>query len=236
MNLKNKTILITGGSSGFGFELAKEFLKKEAKVIICSNNLENLKKAEKKLKSKNLTIKKCDVRNYSEITALVAEIKTVDILVNCAGLYAKDVLQNFDAEIIANILDVNLKGLIYFTKAVLPKMLKRNKGVIMNVGSLTGIHGKANQTIYAASKFGVRGFTESLADELAETKIKIVEIYPGPMITPIYKKAGITKVNYRRMDPRTVAQLTVFSVVNMQMNYINNIVINGLRENFTALK
>ncbi len=235
MKLKNKIILVTGGSSGFGLELTREFLKKEAKVIICSNQILNLKKAKDELKSKNLIVRKCDVRNYEEIQTLISELKKVDILVNCAGFYARGSFVSFSPRIVVEMLDVNLKGLMFFTHAILPKMIKRNKGIIINVGSLTGLKGKAYQTVYAASKFGVRGFTESLTEELSKTKIKIIEVYPGPMNTPIYQKAGISNLNYRRMDPKMVAQLLTFSLENSSMEFINNIVINGLRENFNEL-
>ena len=232
MNLANKTILISGGSSGFGLELAHEFIKKEARVIICSSQVANLNKAKNKLKSKNVVIKKCDVRNYEEIIALISEFKKIDILVNCAGTYARGLLVRHTPQTITELLDINLKGLIFFTRAVLPKMITRNKGIIINVGSLTGIKGKAEQSIYAASKFGVRGFTEALSEELSNTKIKVIAIYPGPMDTPIYQKAGINNINYRRMNPKIVAQLIAFSLENSNMEFVNNIVINGIQQNF----
>ncbi|MCL4354145.1 SDR family oxidoreductase [Patescibacteria group bacterium] len=229
MKKNNLTVLITGGSSGFGLELTKEFIRRKCKVIICSRDHRKLEKARKDINSKKLLYYSCDVRNPEEIGRLVNEIKKIDILVNCAGIYSRSSLINVSESLISAVIDTNLKGVIYFTHAVLPAMVKRNSGLIININSLTGLNGKKEQSLYAASKFGLRGFTESLREELEHTKIRILEIYPGSMNTQIYKNAGINKISYRRIDPALVADLTLYILENSKFNLINNILVNGVR-------
>ena len=230
MKINNLAVLITGGSSGFGLEMAKELIKRNCKVIICSRDHKKLEKAKISMNSKKLLYYQCDVRNPEEINRLVSDIKKIDILINCAGVYNRNSLISSPVSLVSEIIDTNLKGVIYFTHAVLPAMIKRNSGLIININSLTGLNGKKHQALYAASKFGLRGFTDSLREELAHTKIKIFEIYPGSMKTQIYKNAKINNVTYKQMDPGLVAKLIFYTLENSKLNFINNILVNSVRD------
>ncbi|MDQ1000414.1 short-subunit dehydrogenase [Neobacillus niacini] len=115
------------------------------------------------------------------LESIKEEVGPVDLLINNAGLGVFDLAENIVEESVHDMIDINLKGTIFCTQEVLPSMKIRNEGVIVNVVSTAGVEGKVNETVYCASKFGVRGFTESLSLELNETGIRVFGAYMGGM-------------------------------------------------------
>jgi len=226
MNLKNKTVVITGGSQGLGFSIAQLLVKKGAQVHIISRSVDNLNQADKKIKSKNLFLHQGDVSSYSQIEKIINKISKIDILINNAGLWLSGPFTKQDATKIDQLIDVNTKGTIFTTKAVLPEMLKKNKGHIINVSSTSGLKGRANETTYAASKFAVQGFTEALKVELSETDIKISGFYPGGMNTKFFEKAGTPKQNKDWMNTDKVAEILIFMLEQDSSMIMDHVVLN----------
>ncbi|MBI2009753.1 MAG: SDR family oxidoreductase [Candidatus Chisholmbacteria bacterium] len=226
MNLPGKTALVTGGSSGLGLSIAKQLLQEKVKVVICGRSQAGITKATKQLGTSNLVAEACDVSNFSQVTAFTKKIGHIDILINNAGVWLEGALENNSVEKINETIDVNLKGVIYTTKAVLPQMKQKNDGYIVNISSTSGIKEKENQAVYVASKYGVRGFTDSLKLDLKNTNIKVMGLYPGGMNTPLFKKAGYPKENQDWMDPDKVADVVVFALKQDDTMILDHIVIN----------
>ena len=197
MNLKKQTqssALITGSTRGIGKETALLLLQKELNVIISSRSQQSVDNVIQEIhgkfpsKKENILGLKCDVSQQSDVKSLVdISIKTfgkIVILVNNAGIvYFKSIMDTTEEEWNKTI-DTNLKGIFLFTKEVLPYMLENKSGsIIINVSSGAGKSGFPNLSAYCASKFGVIGFTESIANEVADNNVKVMAICPGGVDT-----------------------------------------------------
>jgi 3-oxoacyl-[acyl-carrier protein] reductase len=183
-----KTIVITGGSRGIGLATARAFLEGGGQVAICAQDAARLARAERDLGASGpLLAEALDVRDPTQVTAFAEHVEAalgpIDVLVNNAGiLYAGSFVQE-TYESIGDVIDVNLKGLMYMTRAVLPSMIARGSGVIINVSSGAGLSGFADIVSYCASKFGVVGFTESLAQEVGALGVRVYGLCPGRVAT-----------------------------------------------------
>ncbi|WP_307894483.1 SDR family oxidoreductase [Bacillus swezeyi] len=138
----------------------------------------------------NYSIYEVDISSKKDVAKVMQLIKkemgTIDVLINNAGVGTFDVTENLSEESIHQMIDINLKGTIFCTQEVLDDMKKRNQGYIVNIISLSGKRGKVTESVYSASKFGVRGFTESLALELEPTAVKVFGAYMGNMKTELW--------------------------------------------------
>lgn len=158
--LSGRSVLITGGSRGIGNAVAQAFLKCDAKVAICGVNAQRLREAAQSLmKYGEVEAMQADVSQYSDIEAFVKKVDerfgSIHVLINNAGLAWRGDYVEEPKESIDNIIDVNVKGVLYTTHVVLPYMRKAGHGVIINVSSGAGLSGFATLATYCASKFGV---------------------------------------------------------------------------------
>jgi NADP-dependent 3-hydroxy acid dehydrogenase YdfG len=190
ISLTNKVVLITGASSGFGKDAAHLFAAEGAKVVLSARRLDRLQRLAdeiRRLGGEALAVP-VDVSERAAIDLMVQTVLEIyghiDILYNNAGFGRLTWLENMDPESdIEMQLRVNLVGLIQVTRAVLPHMLDRQSGHIINMASIAGWLAAPSYTVYAASKFGVRGFTEALRREVAPFGVRVSGIYPGPSST-----------------------------------------------------
>ncbi len=222
MQLKDKTVVITGGSDGLGFSLAKHFVSKGSKVVIIGRNKERLDKAVKELGgvAKGYI---ADVSNLKQIQSVAEDLNEVDVLINNAGIWIEGQVADNTEEEISRAIDINLKGVIYTTKAFLPLLKKPTESHILNISSTSGLKGRDNQAVYVATKFGVTGFTESLKVDLASSNIKVSGFYPGGMHTSLFEKVGKPKDNKDWMDTNKVAEIIVFMLerdISMVMDHV----------------
>mgnify|MGYP001052332351 CR=1 FL=1 len=196
MNLLEKVCIITGGGSGIGRATAIALAQKGSKVCIVGRTSSKLTDvlAEVKLnKGEGITIE-ADITEYQSIENVVERVKNawgrIDILVNNAGANIKNrgVLETTPEEI-QSLVNVNLVGTMFFTKAVLPTMISQNSGTIINVSSNSAIWPSLMGGVaYCAAKAGVNNFTEFLNDELQHMLIRACTISPGEVVTPILEK------------------------------------------------
>ena len=229
-----RTALITGSTRGIGKETALLLLQKGLNVIISSSSQQSVDNVIQEIhdkfpsKKENVLGLKCDVTKQSDIKALVdVSVKRfgmIDILVNNAGIvYFKNILDTTEEEW-DNTIDINLKGVFLFTKEVLPYMLEnKSGGVIVNVSSGAGKSGFANLSAYCASKFGVIGFTESIANEVDDKNVKVMAICPGGVDTDMIKdivKEGYNLSNKDLMKPEEVAK-KIYDMIFNQKDYYN---------------
>ncbi len=212
-NLADKVVLITGASKGIGFACAKLFLKQKAKVAFCGILKKEVERAEKELgKYGDVFARTMDLRDEKETRRFAREVishyGTVDILVNNAGILPRrgDFSENKFPQINATV-DTNLKGTLYMTRAVLGSMLKNKAGVIINMSSVAGLSGYCEMAVYCATKFGIRGFSEALNEELSDKGIKVYVICPGAVKTDL--NANFTGEKAIGMPPEEVAELVV---------------------------
>ncbi len=211
MNLKNKVVVITGGSDGLGLSLTGKFSDAGAKVHIIARDKIKLDKAVESI-GNEVVGHIADVSVFSEIQKVANEIGNVDVLINNAGVWIEGSILDNSQEEISNAIDINLKGVIYTSKAFIPELMKSNSAHLINISSTSGLKGRDDQAVYVASKFGVTGFTDSLKADLADTNIKVSGFYPGGMQTGLFEKAGSPKHNSDWMDTDKVANVIVFMV------------------------
>jgi len=212
MNLKGKKALITGGSAGLGLDIAKLLKEKGVCVHICSRPSEKLEKLRTELESELCTIYGCDVTDVSGLQEMQEEIGEIDILINNAGVWLDGEFKSYSFEQIQKVIEVNLIGLINVTKVFLPAMKHKEEGLIVNVSSTLGLRGRAGTTVYSASKWGVKGFTESLKEEVHGTGMKVIGFYPGGMKTELFEKGGSDRDTSEFMETKDVAEVLVFAL------------------------
>lgn len=207
-----KVIVITGASDGLGKTLT-ESLSKENNVIALATTEEKLQKV---AEDNNCNYKVCDVSDYHQVekctNEIIEEFGKIDILINNAGLWIQEELEENDVERIHDVIDVNLLGMIYMTKAVIPIMKSRQDGIIININSQAGINHKAERVVYNASKWGVTGFSKSLQDEVAKYGIRVTDILPGMLKTDMFNKMNIKKNMENGLDTKEVARLVKFII------------------------
>ena len=188
-----KIILISGGSDGLGLASAKA-LNKENTVIILSPEKS---KCEEIKKYFDIDFVIADVTKESEVVKAVNHIikkyGKIDTLINNAGIWIEGRLEDNQYERMKKVFDVNVLGAMNLTQKVLPHMKKLKKGRIVNVVSQAGLYPKAERSVYHASKYALRGFTDSLAIELAPLGIAVSGFYPDKMNTHFFAKAGNKK-------------------------------------------
>ncbi len=186
-SIKNKIVLITGASSGFGEACARLFAENGAKLILAARRDEKLKSIAAELTGKygvEIHTLKLDVRNSSDvknaIEGLYENWKNIDILINNAGLSrGLDKLYEGKLEDWEEMIDTNVKGLLYVSRAVIPQMVKRNSGHIVNIGSIAGHEVYPSGNVYCASKHAVDAITKGMRIDLNGTDVRVTTIDPG---------------------------------------------------------
>ena len=181
--MKNTTVLITGATSGIGKATAEYFAARDARLIVCGRRQERLDALQKQLDTPTHLLN-FDVRDrtavFSAVASLPAEWKKIDVLINNAGnAHGLAPVHTADIDDWEAMIDGNVKGLMYVTKAVLPQMVERKAGHIINVGSIAGLEVYPNGNVYCASKFAVDAFTQGLRIDLNPHSIRIGAIHPG---------------------------------------------------------
>ena len=226
-SMKNKKILITGGSEGLGKEIARRCHSLGANVTILARNEKKLLAASKEIGCNYIV---GDVSDLQSCKTILEKISDLDILINNAGIWSDDESESENIEIIQKTMDTNLTGAIYLTELFLPKFKAQNNGTIFFTNSSAGWKFGNDPTArsYSASKWGLRGYAEALEKHLKGTKIKIISFYPGGMDTNIFEKSGWKKsVSHNQVwqaDVKKIADAAIFA-----LNTPDNINIGTIR-------
>ena len=220
-----KTVLITGATSGIGKATAFELAKKKYNLIICGRRKDRLTIIEKELSRFTKVASLCfDVRDkkavFSEIDSLSGEFKEIDILINNAGnAHGLDPVQSGDLEDWDAMMDINVKGLLYVSKAIIPEMTKRAKGHIINIGSSAGKEVYPKGAVYCASKHAVIAITDGMRIDLNPFGIKVTAINPGLVETEFSKvrfkgsyKADNVYKGFRALQAEDIAEIIAFAL------------------------
>ena len=187
-----KNILITGGAGGIGLEIVHYFEKKNFNIIILDKTLKkDFKKNFNKIK-KNIFYFEVDLleikKTEKKIQQIISKFKTIDILINCAGIQYISEIENFPTNEWRKVIDINLTSSFITSKNIIPVMKKNNSGRIINISSVHGLVASENKSAYVASKHGLIGLTKAIALELSKTKITCNAISPGWVLTPLVEK------------------------------------------------
>ncbi len=190
MKLKDKIIIITGASQGFGKALAKALKQENAQVVISSHDKENLEITAKEL---SVDYFLADVASFENIKKLgeyvVGKYGKIDFWINNAGIQiAPSFVEDVDIKKLHNLFEINFFGYFYGCQIALSQMKKQKSGVIINVNSTAGLDGKPEISAYSSSKFAIKGLTESIRKEVQNLDVKILGVFPGGMQTNIYKE------------------------------------------------
>ncbi len=206
-----KIAVITGAGSGLGASLAKKYANDDYHVCLIGRTIEKLERTAKALSNVNYSIFSVDISSKKEVSAVFSTIKetlgSVDVLVNNAGVGVFDVAENLEEDAVHQMIDINLKGSIFCTQEVLADMKERNSGSILNVVSTAGLEGKSTESVYCASKFGMRGFHESLLVELKDTDVHAFGAYMGGMNTNFWEGILDESITSGLMDPEDIADI-----------------------------
>jgi len=215
-NIAGKVALITGAGRGIGRATAIAFAQEGIHVGLVGRTLENLQQVAEELKSYDVkvAIAAANVADLESITAAVESIRSelgaIDILVNNAGISKFGSFMELTPEEWTNIIDVNVKGVYYTTRAVLPEMIERNTGDIINISSTAGQKGAPITSAYSASKAAVIGLSESLMLEVRKKNIRVTTLTPSTVATDMAVELNLTDGNPEKvMQAEDLADLMV---------------------------
>lgn len=235
-----KVVLITGGTRGIGKSVAERFAKEGYNLVLNyvseNTDIESIKNNFKEYEI-DVILFKADVSKFDECENLVKEAISkfgkIDVLVNNAGITKDGLIAMMKEEAFDRVIDINLKGTFNMTRNVVPYMMKKRCGNIVNISSVVGVAGNAGQSNYAASKAGIIGFTKSLAKELSARNIRVNAVAPGfidtdmtSVLTDKVKENIYAQIPLKRMgDAKEVANVVYF-LSNDESSYITGQVIN----------
>jgi len=223
--LQGKTVIVTGSSSGIGEGIAKGFAKEGANVVLAArreDKLSNLKAEIEKQGNGRVLAVQADISNQKDVENIVIQATEafgqVDVLVNNAGQMLAGQVTSGEVEEWERMIDVNLKGLLYNIHAVLPSMLERSSGHIINIASVSGFEVTKTSTVYSATKAGVRAISTGLEKELAKTGVRVTNISPGMVETPASTNNSWNPER-KKLKPQDIANAAVYAV--KQPAYVN---------------
>ncbi|KMM60090.1 3-ketoacyl-ACP reductase [Bacillus glycinifermentans] len=215
-SLQNKTALITGGARGIGRAAAIALAKEGVHIGLVVRTMANLEKTAAELNAfgVNVSIAEADVKDLKAVENAVESVKkelgSIDILINNAGIGGFAGFLEQTPEEWENIIQVNLMGVYNVTRAVLPDMIERKAGDIINISSTAGQRGAAGTSAYSASKFAVLGLTESLMQEVRKHNIRVSALTPSTVATDLAIESKLTDGNPERvMQPEDLAEFMV---------------------------
>ncbi|SFD01560.1 3-ketoacyl-ACP reductase [Flavobacterium phragmitis] len=228
-DLKNKNALITGAGKGIGKAVAIALAKEGVNLILVSrtkSDIDQLAEETSKLGVKTLALS-ADVSDINSINSAVekaiAEFKSIDILINSAGIASFGKFLELEPEAWERIIQVNLMGTYYTTRAIIPNMIERQTGDIINISSTAGLNGNALTSAYSASKFAVLGLTDSLMQEMRKHNIRVTALTPSTVATDMAKDLNLTDGNPEKvMQSEDMADLIIAQLKLNRRVFIKN--------------
>ncbi|MFC7434505.1 3-oxoacyl-ACP reductase FabG [Hydrogenophaga bisanensis] len=236
--LEGKVCIITGAAQGIGLATALKFAREGATVVVCDVRQSAVDEAVRQCQAEGASTVGfvMDVTQRDMVDAVVAQVKErfgrIDVLVNNAGITQDARLQKMTLEQFDKVIDVNLRGVFHCAQAVADHMVAQGGGVILNASSVVGIYGNFGQTNYAATKFGVIGFTKTWSRELGPKGVRVNAVAPGFISTPILSTIPEKviqemehRVPLRRLGkPEEIANVYAF-LASDEASYINGAVL-----------
>ncbi|MEI6817831.1 MAG: SDR family oxidoreductase [Bacteroidota bacterium] len=239
--MERKIVLITGATSGFGWATAIKFAEHNYNVIITGRRQERLEELEQIIKNTyevNVLTLQFDIRKKEEVNSAIGSIphawKNIDVLVNNAGLaLGLSTIQEGDINDWEIMIDTNIKGLLYISRGIMPGMVERNSGHIINIGSVAGKEAYGKGNVYCATKFAVDALTKSMRIDLLPHNIKVTSICPGLAETEFSlvrfkgdaERAKVPYANFEALTAEDIADVVYFTASRPAHVCLNDIVI-----------
>jgi 3-oxoacyl-[acyl-carrier protein] reductase len=231
MKLENKIAVITGAGKGIGRAAAELFLKEGASVVLSSrtaSDLDEFVKRNSAYKNKILTVLG-DISDESVIKKVIKQtignFKQVDILVNNAGFGIFDDFVNSTNEDFDNMFNTNVRAVYILTRDLLPYMIKRKEGTIINIASISGKNGVPGGAIYSATKHALMGLSRSIMFEVRKQGIRVIAICPGSVDTKFFRKTASELKNESMLTPRDIADTILYAATLPPNATVNEIEI-----------
>ena len=234
MRLRDKVVIVTGGSDGIGRHVCLKLAAAGCQIAILGRDAGRLAKVETEAlaigaaKAKGFV---CDMQDVTAVRATSAEVAhafgRIDILINNAGIWHKTgPLETIDAGMVEATVQTNLTGLIQMTRACLPKLRAQDESAILNIVSKSGVVAQSGQSVYSATKYGVRGFTEVLKEDEKDTGVRVAGLYQSGTNTQMFAKAGEDVPNQIFTEPDDLADVVVFVLSRPPKLWIHDIRID----------
>ena len=231
MELQNKRILVTGGSDGIGKHICLKLAATGARLAILGRDetrLSEVAQACKDAGAPEALPLSCDLQDPAAIAEVSAEVLErfggLDILINNAGIWHKTgPLDTIAPEMLQATVQTNLTGLMQMTQSVLPALRENDEAIVLNIVSKSGVVAQAGQSVYTATKYGVRGFTEVLKADEAETGVRVGGLYQSGTNTGMFAKAGEEVPNRIFTEPDDLADVVVFVLSRPPKLWIHDI-------------
>lgn len=218
-----KTILITGASDGIGRSLAIKLAKEGHSLILCGRDEGRLNEVAQACGAQ-ARVFAFDLNNAEQRKGVVSSIQNLDVLVNNAGIWHKvGDLETLDDETVEQVINTNLTSQILFTKALLPLIKYKPGAAIINIISKSGITAQEGQSVYTASKWGMRGFTDVLRNDTKQNAVRVGAVYQSGTNTDMFKKAGDDFPVETFTEPDDLADVIMFTLSRPEKLWINEI-------------
>lgn len=219
LQLENKVILVTGASSGIGRHLALLCARRQARVVLSARRHERLLEVQRQIEGEGLLkpmLVECDVGDKAQVEALREQIEdhwgTVDVLVNNAGRGAYGSFEKVEWAELESVVQTNLLGVVYCTRAFLPGMLEKGRGNLVFISSVLGELPSPQHAVYGATKFAVTGLAESLEHEYRGRGIKVTLVEPGLVQSEFAGISGTPLERFRKVPSKSAAEVAVLTL------------------------
>lgn len=231
MKLKNKIIVVTGASDGIGKQIALRLAKESSKLALIARDktrLDEVGKEAKKLGAIDVKTYTCDIRQTDKlettIKSIISDFGEVDILINNAGIWQKLMpVDEISKEVVDDVIGTNLSALIHITRLLLPTLRTRDEAAIINVTSKSGVLAQEGQSVYTASKYGVRGFTEVLKLDLKDTNVKVAGVYQSGTNTKMFEKTGENFPTEKFTNPSDLADVIGYMLTRPDKIWLHDV-------------
>lgn len=240
LSLKDKIVCITGASAGIGLACAREFAKHGSALLLCARRIDRVAALANELRKQGVRVHafKLDVRDRNEVeksfATLPAEWKEIDILINNAGLSrGLDKLQDGAVQDWDEMIDTNIKGLLYVTRCVLPRMVERKQGHVINLGSIAGHQVYPAGNVYCATKFAVNALSHAIRMDVHGTGVRVCSVEPGLVQTEFSEvrfhgdtgRAAKVYADTHPLKPVDVAEVIVFCAMRPPHVDISEVIV-----------
>ena len=227
--LIGKTAIVTGASSGIGTAIVIELRKEGANVVLAARNKEKLDNIVTEVgESENILCVQTDVTKQQDVDFLAERARQVfgwiDIYVNNAGKMGSSRVLDGEFSDWDQMIDINIKGVLYGIHSVLPEMLERKNGHIVNIASDSGFEVIERLTVYCATKFAVRAISTGLEKELANTGVRTTNISPGMVETPLSSKSPF-EADRKKLEPTDIAKAVIYAITQPEHVNVNEVTV-----------
>lgn len=234
-SINGKVAFITGAGRGIGRAVAEALAKEGVAVGLLARTAAQIEEVANEINANGgkAAFAAADVTNQQEVESAIETLTTqlgkADILINNAGMGGFGKLVEQDSETWLKIVDTGIKGTYFVTHAVLPQMIEKNEGDIINISSTNGLNGAATSTAYSAAKFGIIGLTESLAQEVRRNNIRVTALAPSTVVTELARNSGLIDEakEERMMHPEDLAEVIVHQLTLPNRIYVKQATILG---------